>query len=152
MKYNKMNRHEKKINSQKLRDEAMHGSGIYVYQNNTKGDLDLPKATKSGKKSLRVGEQFQGDNYYMRLVQTNELRYIKCIVSADAENTVLKEEVVSDKLILNQPDRVTTQGKVEQVLVEPKQTLNENQPKSNKPKNDVLLTEDPMEGVEIILG
>ncbi len=152
MKYNKMNRYDRRANELQKRVDALHGEGLYVYENNTKGDLDLPKATASGKKSLKVGEQFQGDNYFMKLVP-QMLRYIRCIVPAGQQPVVeLKENVMPEKLILDQPDRVTHQGTVENVLVEPKQALNENQPKTNQPKPDVLLTEDPMEGVEIILN
>ena len=155
MKYNKMNRIEKKANLLAKREDAMRGSGVFVYENNTKGDLDLPKATNSGKKSLKQGEQFQGDSYYMRLVPTM-LRYIRCIVPAEqppqADVIELKENVMAEKLILDQPERVTQQGAVEQVVVEPKQKLNESQPKTQTPTKDVLLTEDPMEGVEIILN
>lgn len=152
MKPNKMNRIEKHANEKAKRDDALHGDGLFVFQNNTKGTLDLPKATASGKKRLEEGEQFQGDNYFMRLVPTM-LRYIREIVPAGGPKAVieLKENIMPEKLILDQPDRVTNQGTVENVVAEPKkQILRENQP--NQPRPDVLLTEDPMEGVEIILN
>lgn len=147
-----MNRLEKKANAQLKRDDALHGEGLFVFQNNTKGTLDLPKATASGKKHLEQGEQFQGDNYFMRLVPTM-LRYIREIVPAGGAKAALvelKENTMSEKLILDQPDKVTNQGTVEHVLAEPKKQLNESQPK--QPQLDVLLTEDPMDGVEIILN
>lgn len=154
MKYNKMNRLEKKTNEKLKREDALHGDGLFVFQNNTKGTLDLPKATASGKKRLEEGEQFQGDSYFMRLVPTM-LRYIREIVPAGGPKNnalvELKENTMPEKLILDQPDRVTNQGTVENVLAEPKkQPLNESQPK--QPQPDVLLTEDPMDGVEIILN
>jgi hypothetical protein len=161
MKYNKMNRFEKKANRQQKMKDALHGEGLYVYENNTRGDLDLPKPTASGKKSLKVGEQFQGDNYYMRLVPTM-LRYIRCIVPAGQQQAVeqaapaqpLNEgTTMSEKqLILNQPDRVTNKGKVEHVVNQPQQPLNEGQPTKSAPTPEVLINEDPMDGVEIILG
>lgn len=163
MKYNKMNRFERKANQKLKLKEALQGEGVYVYENNTRGDLDLPKPTASGKKSLKVGEQFQGDNYYMRYVPTM-LRYIRCIVPAGQpeaaaalpaapaqqlnEGTTMSEQ----KLILNQPDRVTNRGKVEHVVSQPQQQLNEGQPKKDAPTPEVLINEDPMDGVEIILG
>ena len=59
-----------------------------------------------------------------------------------------KEPDMEEKLILDQPDCITPQGKTEQVVVDPKKKLNEVVPEDN-PK-DVLLTEDPLDGVEII--
>ena len=148
-----MNRYERKVNEKLKREDALHGDGLFVFKNNTKGTLDLPKATASGKKHLAEGEEFQGDNYFMRLVPTM-LRYIREIVPAGGPKTALvelKENVMPEKLILDQPDRVTNQGTVENVVAEPKkQPLHENQP--NKQAPDILLTEDPMEGVEIILN
>lgn len=157
MKPYKMNRLEKKTNQALKREDALRGSGLFVYKNNTKGTLNLPKATASGKKDLAEGEEFQGDSYYMQLVPTM-LRYIRCITPADNATqtgtalTELRESTMSEKLILDQPDRVTNQGTVEHVVAEPKQKLHENSPKSQPQKQDVLLTEDPMEGVEIVLG
>jgi len=158
MKYNKMNRLEKKANQKLKRQESLHGEGVYVYENNTRGDLDLPKPTASGKKSLKVGEQFQGDNYYMRFVPTM-LRYIRCIVPAGQQAAVEAAQPLNEgttmseqKLILNQPDRVTNRGKVENVVTQPQQPLNEGQPTKQAPAPEVLINEDPMDGVEIILG
>jgi hypothetical protein len=157
MKYHKFNKYEKKQQRQLKLQDALKGEGVYVYENNTKGDLDLPKPTASGKKTLKVGEQFQGDNYYMRYVPTM-LRYIRCIVPAGPQPAPLpaaplNEETIMNeqKLILDQPDRVTHKGKVEQVVPQPNQQLNEGQPKQ-QPTPEVLINEDPMEGVEIILG
>lgn len=148
MKYVKMNRLQKKANRQLKLKETLQGEGLYVYENNTKGDLNLPKPTASGKKNLRVGEQFQGDNYFMRYVPTM-LRYIRCIVPAE-QSAILEENTVSEeKLILDQPERITSEGQVEHVIKQPQTQINENQP-AKKP--EVLINEDPMEGVEIILG
>ncbi len=58
---------------------------------------------------------------------------------------------MTDKLIMDQPDVVTTEGTVEQVVVdEAEKKLNEGQPVQDS-QEDVLLTEDPMDGVEIII-
>jgi hypothetical protein len=151
MKYNRLNRAERRQNQQELRNEAMHGEGIFVYQNNTKGELMLPKPTLGGvKKKIAIGEQFQGDNYFMRLVPSM-LRLIRVIQPPPLKQlpiTENKENIMQEeKLILDQPDRVTSEGTTEQVASTPKQNLNENKAK----EKEVLLTEEPLSGVEIIL-
>ena len=160
MKYNKMNRRQRLENMKQKRAEAMSGTGLFVYQNHTPGTLDLPKPTATGKKRLQPGEQFQGDSYYLTLVPSM-LIIIRCIVpqGTPAEVTteppaeVIKESAMpEEKLILDQPDRVTAKGTIEHVVEEPKkQQLLESQPKSTQTQPDILLTEDPMEGVEILV-
>lgn len=70
------------------------------------------------------------------------------------QELLLEEEAMANEkqLLLDQPDCITHQGKVERVVVEPgQQAINDNvDPNQKKP--DVLLTEDPLDGVEIILG
>jgi hypothetical protein len=60
--------------------------------------------------------------------------------------------VTETKLILDQPDKVTHQGTVEHVVVDAPKALNEAAPTVKKPQEDVLITEDPMDGVDILLG
>jgi hypothetical protein len=71
------------------------------------------------------------------------------------ENTTIKTEERKeemDKLILDQPDCVTQKGKVEHVLVQPtKKPLNEVMPQDPSQPGDMLINEDPMDGVEIIM-
>ena len=143
----RFDKYERRLLREKKLEQSMHGEGLYIYQNNTKGELDLGRATKSGKKKLQIGEQFQGDNYYMGLVKTHDLKYIKEIMTPQQEkDNMMKEQ----KLILDQPDIVTEKGKVEHVLAPtPMQPLNDSM--ANKLKPDVLITEDPMSGVEILL-
>ena len=63
-------------------------------------------------------------------------------------NNIMNEQ----KLILDQPDTVTTKGKVEHIVApqQPIQPLND--AASNQPQADVLLTENPLDGVAIIKG
>ena len=58
------------------------------------------------------------------------------------------------KLILDQPDLVTNQGKVEHVVApNPKlQPINDAVNPNGSKAQDVLLTEDPVEGLTIIRG
>ena len=71
------------------------------------------------------------------------------------QEELLKEETMNNnKLLLDQPDTVTTNGKIERVVVQPNQMpLNDvTDPAAPKSKPEVLLTEDPLDGMEIILG
>lgn len=143
MKHRKLNKYEKRIENKKLLERTLHGEGLYIYQNNTKGDLVLPKPTASGVRTVGIGKQFQGDNYYMKLVKSNDLKYIKEIISPEGIN-------MEQKLMLDQPDRFTHEGKTEQIVFNPQKILNENKPEEKQP--DFLINEDPMANIEIIIN
>jgi hypothetical protein len=155
MQYKRFNtRHERAENRKLKIAESLKGEGVYVFQNNTKGDLQLPKAPIKG--GVRIGNitlipcggKFEGDSYFMSMVRTNELRLLETLITPEQqrESAAMQEQ----KLILNQPDRITDKGKVEQVVTQPQVPLNEGKP-SDKPGEEVLISEDPMAGVEIIL-
>lgn len=147
MKYQqKMTRFEKsEMKSQKL-EEALMGSGLYLYENRSKqAELTLPKPTKSGRRVIGPKEQFQGDSYFMQLVRTGTLSLIKELQSPQQE--ALMEE---QKLILDQPVTVTTDGVVENVVqASPKRQLQENKGKSKNP--DVLINESPVDDSFVIV-
>ena len=159
MKYGpKLNRYERRIvHAEKLKNN-MGGSGLFIYENNTDGDLTLPKPTQSGIRVVGPRKRFQGDSYFMSWVGSpmNLLRLVEEIVPKTTNQTpvnVKENTMTNDKqLILDQPDTITNQGKVERVVVDPTlKPLNDNtQPNAKNP--EVLLTEDPLDGVEIILG
>jgi hypothetical protein len=140
MKYRKFNKYEKKEVRAAQLAKALHGEGLYLYENHTKADLTLPRPTPSGVRTVNAGQQFQGDNYYMQLVKTGELRLIKELLSPQQEKE--NEMVNEEKLVLDQPDRVTAKGKVEQVVdtSTPTQPMNEEQIDE---ATDVLLNEGP---------
>lgn len=144
----KMDKYARMAENRKRAEEGFKGTGRYVFQNNTPGDLILPKMTHEGIRVVNKGKQFEGDSYFISMVKTNQLRLIKELDSP--ERTAEMEK----KLIVDQPDRVTAQGTVEHVIpAEKAKTLTENTPaKAAKPQPDVLLTEDPMDGVEILLN
>ena len=142
------------------RKEILMGKGLYVYQNNTSGDLFLPRPTKSGINRIGFKEEFQGDDYYMFMVHNNELRLVRIIeqpptAQALASQQSLNEAMenqMEDKLITEQPPVVTNEGTVEFVARKPedkRKKLNENRP-YQLPTDDVLLNENPLEGIEII--
>jgi hypothetical protein len=149
MKYRKFNKYEKKEVKAQMLQNALHGEGIYLYRNNTNADLTLPRATKSGIRTVSAGREFQGDNYYMQLVRQGMLRLVKEIQSPEQQRA--EEVKMEEKLILDQPDMITEQGKVEHVVSNPAKKLNEE--KSDKDKQpDVLLNEGPVEGGFVIVG
>ena len=154
MKYRKFNKYEKKENQAKFLEQAMGGEGLYLFENNTNADLTLPRPTNSGIRQLapkgQPNAQFQGDNYYMQLVRAGHLRLIKELQSPAQQRALNEAANMTDKLILDQPDRVTNQGQVEQV-VQPTapQKLNES---DKQPQTPVLLNEGPVDGGFVIIS
>jgi hypothetical protein len=149
------------INAHKERLEYhQHGEGLYIFRNNTKGTLELPKPTATGVKHVPAPDpargitgEWQGDNYYMGLVRKNMARLVREIISPTQEKEI-KMKQAQEKLLLDQPDQVTTEGKVEHVVDPTSPALpNAKKPKKvneSKPAADKLLVEDPSEGVRII--
>jgi hypothetical protein len=130
-------------------DQASKGTGLYLFVNHTKGELILGKPIiVNGVTVTRIppGRTFEGDSYFFYLMKANQIRLIKTLEAPKKD-----EKMNEEKLILDQPDRFTEQGKTEHVVPVKKEKLNENQP-DNKKKADVLINEDPMSGVEILLG
>jgi len=120
---------------------AQMGKGQYIFENNTKGDLLLPRSIKiSGVTTSRlpVGGQFTGDSYFFQLVP-KELKFIEEI----------KEQSMEQKLITEQPPTFTKQGQVEHILEDKAKKLNEIK-EDKKPEDPVLLTEHPLDGVKIL--
>jgi hypothetical protein len=151
MKYRKFNRFEKKEVRAQMLENALHGEGMYLYRNNTNADLTLPRPTRSGIRSVGPGKEFQGDNYYMQLVKQGMLRLVKELQSPNQQNVTESEVKMQEKLILDQPDTVTEQGKVEHVVSKPAKKLNETQGEEGK-QPEVLLNEGPVEGGFVIVG
>lgn len=121
----------RKAELQAKRQNAMKGSGMYIYQNNTKGEIMLPRHTATHRPSVAAGNQFVGDSYYMYMVKTGDLRLVE----------IIEENSMPEKLITEQPPTVTTDGVVE--YTSPPQT-------DEKKEEEVLLTENPMGGVTIL--
>lgn len=140
MKYQKFNKYEKAEIKRAVIAQANHGEGLYLYENHTNADLTLPRPTKSGVRVVRAKTQFQGDNYYLQLVRSGNLRLLKELQSPEQERLAM--ETNEEKLILDQPDTVTDKGKVEHVVDKNRkvQKLNE---ADNAPEQDVLLNEGP---------
>lgn len=152
MKYRKFNKYEKKEIKSQILANALHGEGMYLFENNTKADLTLPRPTKSGLRSVgpkgTKNSQFQGDDYYMQLVRAGHLRLIKVLQTPEQERALAEQELneatmsEDNKLILDQPDTYKNEGKVEHIVPKttPVQKLNE---AGDQKKPDVLLNESP---------
>jgi hypothetical protein len=119
------------------RKAALMGHGVYIFENNTKGDILLPRPTKSGRKSVGVGEQFVGDDYYMYMLKSGEIKLIEVVEDAN----------MPEKLITDQPPIVSHEGNVEYHKVQTQKKLNES---DNEEKEEVLLTESPLDGITIL--
>jgi hypothetical protein len=147
------------------REYYLHGEGLYVYRNRTNGTLNLPKPTKSGLVEVAIGGEWEGDNYYMFLVRNNMAALVRTISDPVIQEVVLEpvveesvitegKENMQNKLILDQPECVTSEGKVEHVIVEPKNKTKEKVAKQKTSKFDenkeILLNDDPLDGVQIL--
>lgn len=152
----KRNRLERMGDRQKQLDWAFKGTGKFVFRNHRKCSLMLPKPAvkEDGQKITEVpyNGTFVGDDYFMAMVKRNE-----CVLVRTLEPTIRPDQpkteatIMQEKLILDQPERVTTAGKTEQVVVGKTTKINEVVPAS-APGSDVLMNEDPLDGVEIICG
>ena len=149
----KISRADKKINQKNKFIQDMSGSGVFVYENNTDADLNLPKPTSTGTRTIGPRKRFQGDSYYLTWVGSpmNLLRFIEEIVPKDNPLKTLNESETNkmndNKLILDQPEIVTSQGLVVHVVV-----IESPDQDSSEKKTEILLNESPIEGLEIILG
>lgn len=146
MKYRKFNRYEKKQIQHDQMVKAMHGEGLYLYENNTDAEMTLPRPTSSGLRVIEARKQFQGDNYYMQMVRSGHLRLIKELQSPAQEKAAMEE-----KLILDQPDTVTSKGKVEHVVDQDVQKLNEADEADDEEQSEVLLNESPVDDGFVIV-
>ncbi|MEI8269899.1 MAG: hypothetical protein WCG45_00870 [bacterium] len=148
----RLNKYEKRAlfleNKEKETENPVHEKGLYVYQNITNGNLELPRQTHLGLRTIGKGNQFEGSDYFMSLVGNpmNLLRVIKILKP--------KEENTMDKLILDQPETVTKEGQVEYVVEKENDNIQLNDSNTNEEEQnkDVLICENPLDGVEIILA
>jgi hypothetical protein len=153
----RLNRYERRAMHQEKLKQDMGGSGLYIYENNTDGDLKLPKPTDAGIRTVGPRRQFEGDSYYKKWVgpPLGLLKLVKEVVPALTHQQLQEQNMAEQKKLLTDTQPVyNAHGKVEHVLVPQEQAaqqLNDTTDPAKK-KPDVLLTEDPLDGVEIILG
>jgi hypothetical protein len=151
----KMNRYERSNYLRAKLEKDLSGEGLYVYRNNTPGDLSLPKPDAKGSRlPIKPGGQFEGDNYFMGMVRSNELKLVREISPPRDKGELMKES--HDKLILDQPPTVTGDGAVEHVAPQggyyagPDKKLPLAPVNEQPGPSDRLIVEDPFDGVEII--
>lgn len=138
----RQNRYERDAENRRVMESRSTGKGCYIYRNRSQtGSLTLPKPSLDGEKVIPPGETWKGDDYFMYMVNNHEATLVEAISTG--------AEPMENKLILDQPEQVTEAGKVEHVEVD--QPLIEAQPSEDKKPEEVLLNEDPLDGVEIIL-
>ena len=129
------------------------GKGLYLYRNKHKeATLELAKPLKDGTKTVQPGAEFEGDDYYMSMIKAGDVIFVREIISPQEEANM--QQVNEQKLILDQPATVTADGTVEHVVLGDGTNLplHEGQPVQQPgQKKDVLLTEEPVDGLEIIL-
>lgn len=127
---------------------------LYIYENHKKHDFSLPKKSICGQQIIGPGRRFKGDEYFMMFVKTGDLRIHEVLnPTPPAQSLNEASEVKMEKLILDQPEKFTTSGQTEHVVVNnPKiQKINEITKEGDQPKpGDVLLNENPMAGIDII--
>ncbi len=142
----------------------------YIFQNHKNHDYSLPKKSLCGKKMIGPRQTFHGDEYFVAFVKTGDIRIVQVLqptnvntpetVSSETvetkveSNTVITESSQGanmEKLILDQPDKVTFDGKQEHLVREtPKVIKDHKNPAQLSNETEVLLTENPMSGIDII--
>ena len=143
----KFTREEKKTHRAIKLEQALSGGGIYIFENKSKvSEISLPRPTKKGVRKVAPGGRFEGDDYYIQLVKSGLLTLVEVVLSAAQE---MEEKLQSEKkLIVDQPDQVTTEGKVEHVVK--KNSKNKKIDEHNAPSSgDYLINEEP-EGFVVV--
>jgi hypothetical protein len=153
MKKNKMSKRERTEIKNKNLAESLKGSGLFLFKNRSNtASIQLPKMSSDGKKWVEPNQTWQGDSFFLKMIPREAL-LIKTIISPDQQKK--EEEMNENKLLLDQPDQVTSEGKVEHVVPSEECVLNEDTKKKNKTESKKngkkLLTEDPIAGVSIIV-
>lgn len=121
----------------------------YIFENHRNADFSLPKKSIDGKKLIPPRGRFHGDEYFITFVKTGDLRLADTI-HPKPKNLNESTGAGMEKLILDQPDKFTNDGKTEHVVAPPKKTVLNDNNQTNKINEDVLLVESPMDGIDII--
>ena len=146
---NKKQRYE--LQRQKV-SASLSGTGLFLFKNKTNASLQLPKKSLDGKVWVEPNQTWRGDSFFLKMIP-QEAVLVETIESPNqTEETNMSEE----KLILDQPDQITTDGKLEHIVSNEPAVLTEETKKKKKTKTESknkenkLLTEDPIAGVTII--
>ena len=166
------NRTEKLSDWKKTSEIRSAGTGKFVFRSKNYS-YSLPKKSMDGKERVGPNEEFIGDSYFFQFMP-QEIIFVRNFeepeeanINKKDENIVLSESKKQDltektegesmeKLIVDQPDQVTQNGKVEHVVVDKqskkskRKKLNETPSEDNETQKDVLLNDEAIDGVEII--
>ncbi len=96
------------------RKDDLAGKGSYLFENNTRGTLNLPRPTKDGVSFVRLGGQFIGDSYYMLLVKTGDIRLVK-----NLEEAPTAEKLYVYKNFNNDETRLPEANRDGQIIISP---------------------------------
>lgn len=142
-KLERMNLHKEKV------EFHTQGEGLFRFRNRHNATLALPKPAADGTKVVGPRGEWEGDSYFLKMIP-REATLVATL--RHPQPPQMEDVVMEQKLILDQPDQVTTSGQIEHIM--PTQPvvapLNE-QPGAPAPKpSERLLNEDPMDGVTIL--
>lgn len=166
------------------RAHDLSGKGSYLFQNNTKGDLYLPRQTSDGKRIIRLNEQFVGDSYYFFLLKSHELKLVKELeTTSDTHKMFVFENNTRTELYLPRPNcdgltKIPVGGQFKgdsyyfnllrsgqlklikeiekpmrnELIVEQPPTISTSNEDNRKDKEEqVLLTEEPLDGIKVLI-
>jgi hypothetical protein len=139
------------------------GDTLYTFENHRAHDFKLPRKSYDGKDFIRPKGRFIGDAYFLMLVRSGDLRVIDSTpvnqpapVVKETLNEFVGENV--EKLILDQPEKFTAKGHSEATVVtQSNACCKGTQTCTSKNESDatadgVLLTENPLDGIDIVNG
>lgn len=133
----------------------LSGSGLFLFKNKTNASLQLPKKSSDNKVWVEPNQTWEGDSFFLKMIP-REAILIKTIKDPNEEK---KEEnkMSEEKLILDQPEQITSEGTVEHIVSSEQVPMNETTSKrkrkqktESKNKEETLLTENPIAGVTIV--
>lgn len=135
-------------------NEIKENGPLYIFENHKKHDFSLPKKSLCGRQLIGPNGKFKGDAYFLMFVKTGDLRIVEVLQPTPPPQQLNEaSEVNMEKLILDQPEKFTTSGQTEHIVVNAPQAKKMNEitkEGENQPAGDVLLNENPMAGIDII--
>ena len=121
----------------------MSNTELHIFENHHNYDLMLPRPAHKNLNIVKAKSKFYADKDFQEYVKVGMIRYI-------GPHETTKEVLMENKLILDQPKTVTTEGTVEHVSVG--QTCKKKVLKEGEGENQeaILLVESPSAGIKII--
>jgi len=120
----------------------MNNTELHIFENHHNYDLMLPRPAHKNLTIVKAKSKFFADKDFQEYVKVGMIRYI------GPHQT--KEVLMENKLILDQPNIVTTEGVIEHVAAGQtckKKVLKEGE---GEKLDEVLLVESPSAGIKII--